>query len=208
MKHRTHPAGPTAIPTPYRGIPFRSRLEANYAATFDRLGIAWDYEQEGFTLTNGVNYLPDFHLPELNTWVEVKGGHGLGVEKFEWFARDLWNAWDPYGDKDPTDPDAPHCILARAGRWDYGDGPIVNLIGIYKPGIRYSVALSECEACTKVNMWRIGSNACRSCRHAPEEPFAAWWEGHYKPKYATPTPFGFPMLPIVAAPVAQWRPKK
>ncbi|MDQ0368980.1 hypothetical protein [Catenuloplanes indicus] len=40
---------------------------------FDHLGIEWRYEPEGYRLSNGVKYLPDFYLPELDTWVEVKG---------------------------------------------------------------------------------------------------------------------------------------
>ena len=37
----------------------------------DAAGIAWQYEAEGFVL-NGTRYLPDFFLPELKTYVEVK----------------------------------------------------------------------------------------------------------------------------------------
>lgn len=33
-----------ATPTRYRGVIFRSRLEAKWASYFDRRGIAWDYE--------------------------------------------------------------------------------------------------------------------------------------------------------------------
>ena len=43
------------------------------AKVFDFLEIEWRYEQEGFVLQPfGVRYLPDFHLPELGAWVEVK----------------------------------------------------------------------------------------------------------------------------------------
>lgn len=60
-----------AIETEYRGYRFRSRLEARYAVFFDAAGIAWEYEPEGFDL-DGKRYLPDFFLPELKTYVEVK----------------------------------------------------------------------------------------------------------------------------------------
>ena len=46
---------PTGIPTTYKGIRFRSRLEAKWAAFFDLLGWAWEYEP--FDL-NG--WIPDF----------------------------------------------------------------------------------------------------------------------------------------------------
>lgn len=35
--------------------------------------MRWEYEKEGYRLSNGEWYLPDFWLPELRTWVEVKG---------------------------------------------------------------------------------------------------------------------------------------
>jgi hypothetical protein len=50
------------IPTTYKGITFRSRLEANWAAYFDILGLTWSYESESYVLRAGVGYLPDFHL--------------------------------------------------------------------------------------------------------------------------------------------------
>lgn len=61
-----------AIETHYAGCRFRSRLEARWAVFFDHMGIRWDYEPEGFE-AYGQRYLPDFRLPELDTWVEVKG---------------------------------------------------------------------------------------------------------------------------------------
>ena len=62
-----------AIETEYNGYRFRSRLEARWAVFFDAVGILYDYELEGFEFDSGMRYLPDFYLPELNMWVEVKG---------------------------------------------------------------------------------------------------------------------------------------
>lgn len=59
------------IETEYRGFRFRSRTEARYAVFFDAAGVDWQYEVEGFHI-NGACYLPDFFLPELKTYVEVK----------------------------------------------------------------------------------------------------------------------------------------
>jgi hypothetical protein len=69
------------IETSYNGLKFRSRLEARWAVVFDYLGIRYEYEPEGFTITdpckeNRWNYLPDFRLPEVGCWVEVKGDFG------------------------------------------------------------------------------------------------------------------------------------
>ncbi len=62
-----------AIETHYAGCRFRSRLEARWTVWFEHLGIAWEYEPQGFKLPSGALYLPDFRLPELDLWVEVKG---------------------------------------------------------------------------------------------------------------------------------------
>lgn len=66
------------LETTYKGIRFRSRLEARWAVVFDALRIVWQYESQGFLLQNGQGYLPDFYLPDSGTWVEVKGSdHGV-----------------------------------------------------------------------------------------------------------------------------------
>jgi len=62
-----------AIPTTYHGIEFRSKLEAKYAQAFDRLGIVWEYEGHGFRFDDGTCYCPDFYMPEIDTYFEVKG---------------------------------------------------------------------------------------------------------------------------------------
>jgi hypothetical protein len=61
-----------AIETRYKGYRFRSRLEARWAVYFDALGIEWVYEQEGYKLPDGSLYLPDFYLPVLGCFAEVK----------------------------------------------------------------------------------------------------------------------------------------
>jgi hypothetical protein len=61
-----------AIETRYKGFRFRSRLEARWAVFFDALGISWSYEPEGFELGRAGRYLPDFWLPDLRMWVEIK----------------------------------------------------------------------------------------------------------------------------------------
>jgi hypothetical protein len=61
-----------AIETIYNGYRFRSRLEARWAVFFDKLGLKYEYELEGYELDNGKKYLPDFYLPDLRLHVEVK----------------------------------------------------------------------------------------------------------------------------------------
>lgn len=68
------------IQTHYAGCLFRSRLEARWAVFFDRMDIPWQYEPQGYQLSSGTWYLPDFYLPECSTWVEVKG-HEAALDK-------------------------------------------------------------------------------------------------------------------------------
>lgn len=62
---------PEPIETRYKGYRFRSRLEARWAVFFDALAIPWDYELEGFYCDGGM-YLPDFYLPSIGCYAEVK----------------------------------------------------------------------------------------------------------------------------------------
>lgn len=96
-----------ACPVVYKGTCFRSKLEARWAAIFDVLDWAdqdedrrrylytWQYEPQGFLLPAcGVEgcdkhperpYLPDFYLPYLGLWVEVKGpASALDLTLMEW----------------------------------------------------------------------------------------------------------------------------
>lgn len=57
----------------YKGIEFRSKLESKTAQALDNIGIAWVYEPEGYKLTNGMWYRPDFWLPDARQFVECKG---------------------------------------------------------------------------------------------------------------------------------------
>ena len=88
----------TPISTAYCGHLFRSRLEARWAVFFDALGMPWEYEPQGFRLSNGAMYLPDFRLSGVDTngdkflfWVEVKPEHGddKGEDKARQFAKEF-----------------------------------------------------------------------------------------------------------------------
>jgi len=59
--------------TVYNGYNFRSRTEARWAVFFDTLNIKYLYEYEDFVVGSR-RYLPDFLLPEIGAYVEVKPG--------------------------------------------------------------------------------------------------------------------------------------
>ena len=68
------------IETRAYGCRFRSRLEARWAVAFTEAEIAWQYEPEGFDLGEAGFYLPDFWLPQVSMWAEVKAGRPTDEE--------------------------------------------------------------------------------------------------------------------------------
>lgn len=99
-----------AVPTAYRGTIFRSALEARWATFLDSHHITWQYEPETITLPSGTVYIPDFWLPELGTWIEVKGTGVPRVEKAQELARTR----------------ACHCETTCACQWPGGELVIIG----------------------------------------------------------------------------------
>jgi len=60
------------LETIFNGIRYRSRTEARWAVFFDTLGWNAEYEIEGYDL-DGLWYLPDFYVPEINSFCLIKG---------------------------------------------------------------------------------------------------------------------------------------
>jgi len=61
--------------TRYNNITFRSKLEAQWAVFMDLMGVRYLYESFGAIVATGmreIGYLPDFELPDLELFVEVK----------------------------------------------------------------------------------------------------------------------------------------
>jgi hypothetical protein len=70
------------LETTYLGYRFRSRTEARWAVFLHTLGIRFDYEQQGFDL-DGIWYLPDFWLVQLDCFLEIKGELPTGSERMK-----------------------------------------------------------------------------------------------------------------------------
>jgi hypothetical protein len=68
------------IETTYNGIKYRSRTEARWALFFDKLGWNAEYEPEGYDL-DGLWYLPDFYVPEINAFCLIKGNEFNYIER-------------------------------------------------------------------------------------------------------------------------------
>lgn len=74
-----------AIPTKYRGVEFKSRLEARFAEMLDKEHIDWVYEAPTYLFGS---YQPDFYLPGI-------GKNGLFIEiKPRKFMHELQLFWD------------------------------------------------------------------------------------------------------------------
>lgn len=72
------------IENEYKGYKFRSRLEARWAVFFEEMGFEWRYLKPKKVEA----YLPDFFLPERNTWIEIsqKTPKAEDLRKYEAFA--------------------------------------------------------------------------------------------------------------------------
>lgn len=82
-----------ARPTTYKGIQMRSRLEADYASALDRDGEAWEYEPTCFGGPDG-QWLPDFRVGQLGTYVEVKPTYLLGWDADDSDLLDIYDRAD------------------------------------------------------------------------------------------------------------------
>jgi hypothetical protein len=110
-----------AIPTRYNDILFRSKLEADWAITLDKFGIAWEYEPEGrYWGPDRVFYAPDFYLPATSQWLEVKGVE-KPEDRLKWAAL-LADTPEEVDDARPTLlVGGPKGVLRGWARWTWDD---------------------------------------------------------------------------------------
>jgi len=122
---------PSLIPieTKYNGRLYRSRLEARWAVFFEALGIKFEYEYEGYELSNGQWYLPDFYLPTfdggLHAEVKPEGGDFFKAKMFA----------DTYGERIWLCEGSPSCAVykvyigenCRQESWEFGEKFICSI---------------------------------------------------------------------------------
>ena len=152
-----------AIPTEYNGYLFRSKLEAQWAVFFDALSIRYEYEPEGFEMSDGTKYLPDFYLPDVNNgvFIEVKGSmDAKDYHKVEMF----WK-----------EGDRPLYVLGGLpSRSDLDESDVYGYVERYESCFEYSgggrgwdwpYMFCVCPACGKVGIeydgrgWRVCGNS-------------------------------------------------
>jgi hypothetical protein len=154
---------PMSIRTEYKGVVFRSKLEADWAITFDTLGVEWQYEPQGKYYGTQF-YLPDFILPRSHQAVEVKGcwdtDAQLKGEAYCAHTPPLPYNWDWH-----PDPDILLVVAEPHGRmWPFGS--------------RHSedFALYQCAACE--GWWFLDESQgwrCRCCGAYDGDRFIQDW---------------------------------
>lgn len=70
-----------ALPSYWRGNVFRSRTEARWAVFWTTMDVRWEYEPEGYALADDTWHLPDFWLPDIGCYAEVKPDTGPTEEE-------------------------------------------------------------------------------------------------------------------------------
>lgn len=135
------------IPTEYKGIVFKSKLEANWAEWLDRVDIKWNYETHGFDV-NGTWYLPDFYLYEVNTIIEVKGIRER-IEKPYQLMKEIER------EKGVYNPDEELMILLA--------GPVIPYFYNIFPTYSYGFYVNKCSCGVNSIVTKMMSYKCRVC---------------------------------------------
>ncbi len=135
MEYKADYSKIAAIPTTYRGIVFRSRLEARWAAFFDVCG--WDWAYEPFRLdgwlpdflirTNACDVLAEVKPVDLaRAWADYTAGSSVGLPD--------------YGKATKYSGDRPIILLGREPTCLYGD----DIIGLIVIDISRALAIAGC----------------------------------------------------------------
>jgi hypothetical protein len=153
-----------SLPTPYKGYNFRSLLEAQWSEYFDQLAIEWHYEDRGFTLSPfGDCYRPDFFLPGLGYWIEVKPGNPDEEAQRKTY---LFNYCLSHEASSEESRERAFVLQGKIP-WPYPQKG--NIIG-YSATAQTKDDLSQrdlcwqqCPSCQQVMIGRIGTMSCRDC---------------------------------------------
>lgn len=161
---------------------FRSTLEADWAATLTHYGIAWQYEPRIIRLPSGATYIPDFWLPRIGTWIEVKGPGIPREEKAEELAETLACTCPP--PPDPCTCEWEGGAIVLIGRPPiHPAGTHLRFGAAYWSGVRGAAMFTACARCD--NHFWIQPRYSLRCRHCRTyEPRAA----HLKPLLGTGSP--------------------
>ncbi len=163
-----------SYPTNYRGIEFRSRTEARWAATFDGLGWTWIYEPCDFD-----GWIPDFQLEFQHAPLIVEVKPALSAAELLQYTAKIEASGCPYE------------VLLIGATWWYGDvmdSPEIGLLsrastsGTSRPGrVWQGAALIDCDNDHIGLLSTEGAYRCRRCGFSRDEHewhpvLASTWE--------------------------------
>jgi hypothetical protein len=147
----------SAVKCWYGGVHFASTLEADWAATFDLLGISWSYEPIALRLSDGQLYRCDFWLTAQRVWCEVKGPHEMRIDK----PRRLWQ---DVGDAD--DWRSPLVVVCRVpeGAWasiERADGSPIGIAECGRCEHNTIIDLDNTWQCRVCGFWERRFGGCK-----------------------------------------------
>lgn len=157
--------------TEYKGVYFRSRLEARWCEFFEFLGVRFEYEPEKQATSIG-GYIPDFYFKSLNAWVEIKGVKPTPNELLK--IKDVCRKTNKYGFIISGYPDVyqfgvePHtagCLCYFIS--NKGESIFVPFDEIYQV-VKNTKILSALDKCKPTSM--VGFNMCEFERYKNLEP--------------------------------------
>jgi ribosomal protein S27E len=148
-----------AVETRYQGYRMRSRAEARFAVFLDALGVTWEYEIETADLGTHGWYLPDFWLPGLKAWIEIKGADPTFKEQQKARALAIQSRNPVYifygGMGVPTRADGVYFRVGSGTRaLAYGAIPHCDWTRLPYPN--YSFVWVECRTCQAVDIIGVG----------------------------------------------------
>ncbi len=173
------------------GIRFRSRLEVNTAYLLGTCARqTWEYERWGpFDIGDGVTYLPDFWIPNLNLVVEPRGYHNdRGDAQISAFSK-----WIKSGELSPTFKRRPPSVWLALANGGVRFGPVYpddEALAYMVVGPAFGAVFVEYELGQSVPMmarcgrcWRFffhgraGRRVCRACGAPPAGIWEEWEVG-------------------------------
>lgn len=132
------------LPTTYKGVRFRSRLEARYAAFFDELSWPWKYEPIDLC-----GYLPDFILgfEQGDVLFEVKGSvedETIAKAKVE---ASGWNGEAIVASGEVVGPRIGSMLGTSPMGFEWGDADVFYCINCGQPSLHSSSGSWHCRLC-------------------------------------------------------------
>lgn len=183
-----------AIPTQYKGIEFKSRLEADTAILLDEFWIKWEYEPASFLFSDGTHYQPDFWLAEQRLWIECRGYTSeLGERQINDFIRVVrngslapdrtsrppticdWNDGAPVMQNEYEEDDTISYLVIRDG---YGD--FYEYMEFDPEATSPALAvIVQCNVCHKFAFygWQQTFYKCAICRNPLDPDYGPWIGG-------------------------------